>query len=153
MCDKMKIIVTIVFGIWELPQNIIGGLLWMINHILGKNREMEVRRYRLIVRSRLGISLGFFVFWTYDPTNRIFKLLRVNKEHEYGHSLQSRMLGPFYLLIIGLPSAIRAMYARMYYGWNRKMWANYYKGFPERWADKLGHVDSSSGKRRLKTEA
>ena len=51
------------------------------------------------------------------------------------------MLGPLYLLIIGLLSAIRMQF-RLY----KK--GEYYKGFPEDWADRLGgvYVDSD-GKR------
>ena len=52
------------------------------------------------------------------------------------------MFGPLYLLIIGLPSAIRNIYDRIAHrNWSvvdRTYW--YYEGFPEKWADELGGV-------------
>jgi hypothetical protein len=57
--------------------------------------------------------------------------------HELGHQRQSEMFGPLYLLIVGLPSIIRA---RIWVG--RKLPPlDYYKGWPENQADKLGGVE------------
>jgi len=45
-----------------------------------------------------------------------------------------------YLLVVGIPSLMRVLYRKWHnkmYGYN---WLNYYKGFPENWADKLGGV-------------
>ena len=50
-----------------------------------------------------GISLGTYILMSTtsykDKRNR-------TKKHEYGHSRQSLYLGPLYLIIIGLPSAL-----------------------------------------------
>ena len=57
--------------------------------------------------------------------------------HEYGHTVQSLMLGPLYLPFIALPSAL----------WCSLPWCkrkreregiSYYSFFPEKWADRLG---------------
>jgi hypothetical protein len=46
------------------------------------------------------ISLGMFIF-TFTPhvSDRLVR-------HEYGHSIQSMVLGPLYLLMIGIPSMV-----------------------------------------------
>jgi hypothetical protein len=59
--------------------------------------------------------------------------------HEYGHCRQSRVLGPFYLLIIGIPSFIHALARTLCWKLFHKKW-NYYKFYTEAWADKLGGV-------------
>jgi hypothetical protein len=78
-----------------------------------------------------GICLGEFIFVRGNSPKTI--------AHEYGHSRQSMILGPIYLLIVGLPSIIQAGLANMN---PRSDWMrNYYKRYPENWADKLGGVD------------
>jgi hypothetical protein len=47
------------------------------------------------------VSLGqfIFIFSRYNDVGFI-------ERHEYGHTIQSHLLGPLYLLVIGLPSII-----------------------------------------------
>jgi hypothetical protein len=52
------------------------------------------------------------------------------------------MLGPLYLLVIGVPSSLRAGYAAARYLVTKEPWDGYYDGFPENWADRLGGVRS-----------
>lgn len=96
-----------------------------------------------------GVSLGMFVFvngsrpeeWTRDA-----------EVHEYGHCVQSLLLGPLYLLVIGLPSALwcglgaceryRRKHAVSYYALYTESWANSWgaaaTGRPRPvWADKV----------------
>lgn len=60
------------------------------------------------------MSLGLFVFVTSEPyfakkyegeisIQELSKRLLV---HEYGHTIQSLILGPLYLIIIGIPSTL-----------------------------------------------
>ncbi len=76
-----------------------------------------------------GLSLGLFIF---VPEGEDPRLLR----HEYGHTLQSLLLGPLYLPVIGLPSLIRAAWRR-----GRRRGRSYYDFYTERWADRWGGVD------------
>ena len=80
-----------------------------------------------------GISLGNFVYFR-PPLYKNMLL------HEYGHCLQSRLLGPFYLIVIGLPSLLWALW------WHPGRRIGYYDFYTERWADRLGGVNRS-GKR------
>ena len=57
--------------------------------------------------------------------------------HEYGHTLQSKKLGPLYLLVIGLPSLI---WAGCFDDWRAKHHKSYYDFYTERWANKLSGV-------------
>ena len=76
-----------------------------------------------------GVSLGQFFF--YDE-NREDLLL-----HEYGHTLQSLILGPLYLLVVGIPSFLWANLP--YFKERRKRKGIPYSGlYCERWADALG---------------
>ena len=83
-----------------------------------------------------GISLGAFIFVGANvPKRRAPASDLVN--HEYGHCLQSILLGPFYLLVIGLPSII---WAGCFNDWRKKHNKSYYWLYCERWADKWGGV-------------
>lgn len=72
------------------------------------------------------VSLGKYVFLSYMASDRI-------KLHEIGHTKQSLMLGPLYLLVIGIPSIL---WAAMHKTVAPKK--DYYWFYTERWADKLG---------------
>lgn len=57
--------------------------------------------------------------------------------HEYGHTIQSIILGPLFLPVIGLPSLLWAWLPvfRKY----RERWSvSYYSLYTERWANFLG---------------
>jgi hypothetical protein len=56
--------------------------------------------------------------------------------HEYGHCKQSEKLGPLYIFIIGIPSTIGNLLARVW-PWLSK---HYYNQPWEAWADRLGSV-------------
>lgn len=76
-----------------------------------------------------GISLGNYMILGSQFSQTI--------KHEYGHSLQSRILGPLYLFVIGIPSII---WAGLYGSVIKETHNGYYKFYPEKWADKLGKV-------------
>ncbi len=78
-------------------------------------------------RRRDGLSLGLFIF---VPVGEDPRLLA----HEYGHTLQSLLLGPLYLPVIGLPSLTRAAWRRR----GRARGRSYYDVYPERGADRGG---------------
>ena len=62
--------------------------------------------------------------------------------HEQGHQKQSRYLGWFYLIIIGLPSLLGNIYDRVAHkDWSSKDSIKWYYNQPwEKWADHLGGV-------------
>lgn len=60
--------------------------------------------------------------------------------HEYGHFVQHLVLGPLYLLIIGLPSLTHAAW----WQWRGRK-GNYFHFYTEAWADAWGGVYADHG--------
>lgn len=126
----------ILLYIWQLPQNILGLLLLLI---YGKERlyhRLNGRRFYYTGEMPSGISLGnYIILWCESYGNSL--------KHEYGHSIQSRILGPLYLIVIGLPSLCGNIYDRVAHScWSDSLRAKWYYNQPwEKWADKLGKVN------------
>lgn len=88
-----------------------------------------------------GVSLGNYILLDVSYYNRDTLNLSVN--HEHGHQKQSLYLGWFYLIFVGLVSALfNNIWDRLFH----KYWSNkkrnkwYYNRYPEKWADRLGDV-------------
>lgn len=123
------------FWIWQLPQNLAGFIIsrFAIKHITRNGSPI----YYIKNFFSSGVSLGDYI---------ILDTLYIGdvktQKHEKGHQAQSRILGPFYLLAVGLPSIIRNIWDRQAHKkWSysrRKRW--YYGAYPENWADFLGDV-------------
>jgi hypothetical protein len=127
--------------VWEAPQSLLGALNLAAQRLAGNVERVERRQGRWLVKLRGAgaVSLGYVVFWSTHDT----AFVRVNPDndrHEWGHALQSRLLGPAYLLVVGVPSSLRAAYATAQWVVTRSPWDGYYDGFPESWADRLGGV-------------
>ena len=114
---------------WELPQNVLGLVVFLVAGGC-KRRRYEWEHKRLYIRTNFGVSLGMFVFY--------LETQKGNKYHEYGHAIQSMILGPLYLFVVGIPTVLRVCYGYCYYRIYRRSWTGYYMGFPEKWADQLG---------------
>lgn len=82
-----------------------------------------------------GISLGNYVILSnsYKDKEKNQKVW----DHEWGHTRDSRMFGPLYLLVIGLPSIIWAWLYGPVIPYTRN---GYYKFYTEKRADRLGGV-------------
>ncbi|MFW5761316.1 MAG: RHS repeat domain-containing protein [Cyclobacteriaceae bacterium] len=106
---------------WELPQSTIGhGYSQIRNAIGGVDRvdyfggatwaTAENRN------NRNGVSIGNFININLrDQINGRFADRVINDPlfmHEYGHTFQSQLFGPFYLPVVGLPSLISAATSR-----------------------------------------
>lgn len=132
----------IALALWELPQNLLGAATLAVARVTGQVRATERTKGRLFVEvSGFAISLGWFVFWSGETTTRWFHIDGAVRDHEYGHTFQSRWLGPLYLPVVGVPSVLRNVYAVAYREITGERWRGYFDGFPERWADQLGGVD------------
>ncbi len=58
--------------------------------------------------------------------------------HEFGHTIQSVILGPFYLLFIALPSVCWA-FVPLFVKMRTKKHISYYRFYTESWANRCGH--------------
>lgn len=116
--------------LWQLPQNILGELLVLIYRPEG-SYDYDGARLHYSSRMHGGISLGKHIIVSYR-----YRDYNGNTEkHEWGHTRQSRMLGPLYLVVIGLPSLLWAAW------WNPGRKAGYFDFYTEKWADRLGGVE------------
>lgn len=139
--NQMRILYGLLQWTWGLPQNLLGAVLALLY------RSREHSRFRnayLTNWPKAGcMSLGMFIFLddhvfpasSSDAAcqSSCFRVLI----HEYGHSVQSLILGPLYLPVIGLPSLLWSTlpYFRHL---RRKKGLSYYKMYQEKWANHLG---------------
>lgn len=138
--STMRFIILIALFFWELPQTVLGLLVFAIMKSRRKITHIEKEDYRIFVEtSETGVSLGWLIFWS-PAGNRFAHLVNDCRMHENGHARQSLLLGPFYLLVVGIPSLTRVLYGKWYRRRYGHSWNNYFNGFPENWADKLGGV-------------
>lgn len=131
----MNTFLNILLYIWQLPQNLLGLIMVAITgfglpvDIRGNNHRLPSSLLFLNKQMRGGISLGRYIIMNGSYAGDTNSWM-----HERGHSVQSMMLGPLYLLVIGLPSVLWAAW------WNEKRGVSYYEFFTEKWADILGGV-------------
>ena len=141
----MKVFLRILSEIWQLPQHIIAYMIMLVNCKSLKQMVSKdgIRYYLVDHLSNCGISLGNYIFLDVDGICD-----NITIKHEHGHQKQSLILGPLYLIIIGLPSIIGNILNRIKYKYFRKHYDPdfYYKQPWEAWADKLGGVDRKSSK-------
>lgn len=122
---------NIVEYIWQLPQNLC-GIIWRgvkKNDIIarvGSTDASEVGAQIYLMKSGGGLSLGKYIF-----ISQTYKDQSLTIKHECGHVRQSKILGPLYLLVIGIPSILHA-YLNSYLGccWKEGKY-NYYHFYTE----------------------
>jgi hypothetical protein len=121
--------------IWQLPQHLFALLiLKLYKKKIYSTYDYKTSKVYVLRGPLFGVSLGKYIIIS-------TKHNEITVKHEYGHSLQSLYFGPLYLLIIGIPSATMNFISSIsYMFFNGKFAANYYKRWPESWADKLGEV-------------
>lgn len=138
----MKALYRIILWTWCLPQTLLGLLVYIFVKLADKSiEELDYKTGTRLIRTEKlsgGVSLGFFVFsFHYADVGKNWPAAQDRMDrHEWGHTLQGFLLGPLYLLIIGLPSITWAMFGK----YRRDMSVSYYSFYTERWADKWGGV-------------
>ena len=83
------------------------------------------------------LSLGLFVFISDTLSEKEEGYCEEVIVHEYGHTIQSLILGPLYLVVIGIPSSVWAMIP-FFVNYRKKNHISYFCLFCERWANFLG---------------
>lgn len=130
---------------WGALQTLVGFVLFLLHR---KDRHFTF--HGAIVTewsSKASISLGMFVFVTNDPlfyyghlrdrytAEEFGNMLLV---HEYVHTIQSLVLGPFYLLLVGISSLLWSYLP--HYEKMRKSGMSYFSFWPEKWANLWGEA-------------
>lgn len=123
---------TILLWIWQLPQNLIGFVMSLIwRETVTRDVEMkdgvehDVKFHMYPYNS---VSLGDYRFIRYNSSDLTYR-------HELGHSHQSRYLGWFYLLSVGICSVLLNLIYR-----TGKIKRSYYSFWQERWSDRLAGI-------------
>lgn len=117
---------------WQLPQ-LIAALIYYL-YLKRKDEILDTCTYQgaivFIKRKSCGsVTLGNHIFLSPRATDTTVR-------HEWGHTRQSLILGPLYLIVIGIPSIIWAETHRIIVPNKSYDWF-----YTEAWANKLGDVD------------
>ena len=117
--------------IWQFIQNTLGIIYksYLKDNIITRVDYSATDYECYLTNSGGGLTLGRFIF-----VNQHFVDLEETILHEIGHVKQSRILGPLYLIIIGIPSISWAGLRRLIPALKK---INYYSFYPENWANKL----------------
>ena len=111
---------------WELPQQLAGVVAGHVNNILGNIESISHSQGATLVETKAEnwgcYTLGSIITAQKgtDVTSDLF-------QHEYGHYMQSQLIGPAYLFAVGLPSLGSAMI-------NPERHGHFYT---EKWANRL----------------
>ena len=127
----MKYIMNLILFIWQLPQHIVAIIYFGYLVMMCKDLGVDSRYKQAIVIPcvmRGAITLGNYVF---VGLNSEYK---ETVKHELGHTIQSKILGPLYLIVIGIPSITYCGLRRIFPSLRKK---NYYNFYTEKWANNL----------------
>ena len=95
--------------IWQILQNLVGMVMWLYFKMRGDVVKIDATKWSTAYKSDYmsgGISLGMFCFVDKYSAKR-----KEDIAHELkGHTVDSRIMGPLYLFIIGLPSILNAAF-------------------------------------------
>jgi hypothetical protein len=126
---------TLLHWTWGLSQNIVGGIGYLF--LRGRHRHERYHgAYVTYVEAKNfgGVSLGKFIFmnpardegWVHDT-----------RIHEFGHCVQSILLGPLYWPVVSIPSALWCNLPPVI-KWRKKNNVSYYRLYCEGWANLWG---------------
>lgn len=141
----MKILKTIGFYLLSFSWGIITTLIGGVGAIFFLIRGVKPKRYKSSLYFEVGssswggVSFGPFIFVDTDTSLSIVY-------HEWGHGIQNIIFGPFFLLVIGIPSFCRYHYRDWIISDKcPKKWRKTYRDLPpydsawfEGWATSLG---------------
>ena len=130
---------------WGVIQTMAGAVLYLKHY---KRRHYNFHGACVTVwSSKSSVSLGKFIFLSDDPfcfykeKRAEYTFEEFNEQllvHEYGHTIQSLILGPLYLIVIGAPSMLWSflpVFVRM-----REKGCSYFDAYCESTANTLGEL-------------
>lgn len=127
----MKYIRNLILFIWQLPQHIVALIYFGYLVMMCKDLGIDSRYKQAIVIPCVmigAVTLGNYVFVGLNSE------YRKTVKHELGHTIQSKILGPLYLIVIGIPSITYCGLRRIFPSLRKK---NYYDFYTEKWANNL----------------
>ena len=136
-----SILYVIVQCTWGILQTMLSFAIFLMHY-----KEKHFFYHGAIItvwEPKSSMSLGLFVFVTAEPYFAKKYKGKINEEelfnrllvHEYGHTIQSLILGPLYLIVIGIPSTLWGFLCSKK---RRDEQIPYGAFFTEKWANHLG---------------
>lgn len=136
----MKRLNKILLWIWQIIQNIIGVIILLIvrnkskkkkeEYLLDSGKIYTVVYYDVEYFFHSGVCLGEYIFLE----TRYLEEYQIRDEvaHEAGHqALQSRIFGPLYIVIFGIPSLFVNIWDRLFHkGWSNQARMEWYYSTP-----------------------
>ena len=128
---------TVLFRIWQwtwgFPQSLIGFILYLAN------RSMPHRVYHGCIVTKWkqsgSLGVGMFLFLSensYDHAPQV-------QVHEFGHAVQSAVLGPLFLPVMGVPSFLWCN-LKCFRKLRKEKGVSYYRLYTESTANYLGSL-------------
>ncbi len=130
------ILYTVIQWTWGIVQNILGALLFLF--YLLKEPKSKIRYYHgaIVINRKPGLGsmgLGMFIFNGHVGNPDEEKVL----VHEWGHTVQSVILGPLFLFVIGIPSVLWA-FIPAFVKMRKEKGIKYTDLYCEKWASGMG---------------
>lgn len=138
--DYMKIIRSILFYLWQFTYAIVQNIIGLVMLAIHKSKGAESEWYHNALITYIdkknfgGVSLGMFIFIN---KNREGDSLHDTKIHEYGHTVQSLILGPLWLFVIAIPSVIWCN-VPYFVQLRKSKGVSYYRAYCEGWSNECG---------------
>ena len=128
-----RILYTCIQWTWGIAQNAIALLMLAFLKLKDPKRDVYLFHGAIVTewKKRSSMAMGMFIFLGHHGIDSYS--LRI-LTHEYGHTVQSCILGPLNLLLVGIPSFLWANEAHCGKKW-REDGASYYSFYTERWAN------------------
>ena len=126
-----RIAYTVLQCSWGLLQTLAGAAVFLV--LAGHEHFIYRGAVGTLWRRGESLSLGMFIFVSEQTSPETRRELCA---HEYGHTVQSLILGVFYLPVIALPSAVWCMMPYFVKRRSRKG-ISYYSFYPEKWANRI----------------
>lgn len=138
---------SILYVIWQCTWGILQTLLGFLHFLIYIKCKHYFYHGAIVTEwnNRSSVSLGMFVFVTaepyfYEKLKDEYSMEELSKRllvHEYGHTIQSLLLGPLYLIVIGIPSTLWG-FLPYYNNKRKKEGLSYFSCFTESWANAWG---------------
>ena len=107
---------AVLYIVWQCTWGILQTLLGFAHFLIYIKCKHYFYHGAIVTEwnNRSSVSLGLFVFVTaepyfYEKLKEEYSMEELSKRllvHEYGHTIQSLLLGPLYLIVIGIPSTL-----------------------------------------------
>ncbi len=136
----MKTVRAILFYAWQFTYAILQNIAGIVMFIIYKSKGAESEMFHNAVITYIdkkhfgGVSLGIFIFINKNTSGDKRHDVKI---HEYGHTVQSLILGPLWLFVIALPSVIWCnlpVFVKM----RKEKNVSYYRFYCEGWANMCG---------------